>query len=340
MIQVEFSILTTRLKDLSKIGDPLEKLNKVINWEDFREPLEKIIQCKNKTSRGGRPSYDCILMFKIIIIQILYDLSDEQTEFQIKDRLSFMRFLCLSLIDKVPDARTIWFFKEKLSQDNADKILFNEFENILAKSGFLARSGQIVDASIIKAPIRRTGKRDDELIKEGKNPKNWEKWSKAKKAQTDMHARWKKKRNKSYFGYKSHTNIDKEYGLIRKYKITSAAVYDGHSFKDIYIQSSDLPVYGDGAYRSQEIEQFIKDCHGKSNIQWNKPPNKQLCLTKRMCNKINSSIRIAVEHVYAKQKGCMKLFIRTIGLKRATLKIGLANLVYNFTRFEFLKRTS
>ncbi len=339
MLQYKILDLTTKFQKLSEKGDPLEKLNKVINWEHFRKTIKTLIPRKNKGPRGGRPSYDYILMFKIIILQTLYTLSDDQTEYQIIDRLSFMRFLGLSLADRIPDAKTIWLFRENLGENNGIRILFDEFENVLKESGFFAKSGQIVDASIINTPIRRTGKKDNELIKNGKNPKNWDKWPKSKKSQTDMDARWTKKGKRSFFGFKSHTNIDEEHGIIRDYEVTNASVYDGHIFEGIYIKNPKLPVYGDGHYRSQDIENFIKNNRGKSRIQWNKPPNKELSSAKRMLNRINSSIRIKVEHVYAKQKSCMKLFIRTIGLERAISKIGLANLVYNFSRFEFLQRS-
>ncbi|MBU0460772.1 MAG: IS5 family transposase [Nanoarchaeota archaeon] len=340
MIQTGFFDFSERFKALSKMGDPLEKLNKVINWEIFRKPIEKIIPRKNKSSKGGRPSYDCILMFKIIVLQILYNLSDDQTEFQIRDRFSFIRFLGILLTDTIPDAKTIWLFKENLGKNNGVRALFDEFENTLKELGFFAKSGQIVDASIIKAPVRRTGKKDNELIKNGKKPKNWSNWPKSKKSQTDMDARWTKKRNKSHFGYKSHTNIDKKHKFIREYRITDASVHDSRVFEDIY-QHTDvsLEVYGDGAYRSKKIEIFINNCGDKSKIQWNKSPNKKLSVIKKTLNKINSAIRIAVEHVFARQKTCMKLCIRSIGLQRAKVKIGLANLVYNFTRFEFLTRS-
>ena len=160
-----FLILLINLSDISKLGDPLEKFNKVIPWEYFRKLIEEIIPRKNKSSKGGRPSYDYILMFKILILQILYNLSDDKTEFQIMDKLSFMRFLDLSLTDKVPDAKTIWLFRENLGKNNGIQKLFDKFESILIKSGFLARSGKIIDASIIKAPTRQTGKKNNELIK-------------------------------------------------------------------------------------------------------------------------------------------------------------------------------
>ena len=173
MLQYKILDLKTKFEKLSEKGDPLEKLNKVINWEYFRRTIEELVPRKNKGPRGGRPSYDYILMFKIIILQTLYNLSDDQTEYQIIDRLSFMRFLGLSLLDRIPDAKTIWLFRENLGKNNGIRILFNEFENVLKESGFFAKSGQIVDASIINAPIRRTGKKNNKLIKNWRKPKNW-----------------------------------------------------------------------------------------------------------------------------------------------------------------------
>ncbi|MDR3130221.1 MAG: transposase [Treponema sp.] len=96
-----------RLKELSKMGDPLERLNLYIDWEQFREILTLILR-KEPKGPGGRPPFDCVMMFKILILQRLYNISDAQAEYQIKDRLSFMRFLGLSLRDTVPDEKTIW----------------------------------------------------------------------------------------------------------------------------------------------------------------------------------------------------------------------------------------
>ena len=116
-----------RLRVLSKLGDSLEKLNEKINWEIFKPILKKALN-KEAKGLGGRPAYDYVLMFKIIILQRLYNISDDQTEYQINDRLSFMRFLGLELKDKVPDAKTIWLFKEKLIEARISKRLFEKFE--------------------------------------------------------------------------------------------------------------------------------------------------------------------------------------------------------------------
>ncbi len=187
MKESNFTDITIRLGEISKKGDPLEKLNNIINWEYFRNFLERAVPRK-KSSKGGRPAYDHILMFKVLILQSLFNLSDDQTEYQIKDRLSFMRFLSLSMSDTVPDAKTIWLFREKLTKNGRTQELFSELDRMLVQSGFMARSGQIVDASIIESPKRRNLKKEDkEFIKKNEVPSHF---SENKKRQTDVNARW------------------------------------------------------------------------------------------------------------------------------------------------------
>jgi len=104
--QAGFWDIDERYARLSKAGDPLEKLNSVVTWSVFRKPLAKALK-RSDGAKGGRPPFDPVVMFKILVLQALYNLSDDQAEFVINDRLSFMRFLGLSLGDKVPDAKTI-----------------------------------------------------------------------------------------------------------------------------------------------------------------------------------------------------------------------------------------
>jgi transposase, IS5 family len=139
---------------LSKAGDPLEKLNGVVPWEIFREPLVKALK-RSDGARGGRPPCDPVLMFKVLVLQALYGLSDDQAEFQIQDRLSFMRFLGLDLAERVPDAKTIWLFREQLVQAGAMEDLFRRFDGSLCDAGYLAMGGQIVDATVVATPKQR-----------------------------------------------------------------------------------------------------------------------------------------------------------------------------------------
>ncbi|GLR45675.1 hypothetical protein GCM10007880_61930 [Mesorhizobium amorphae] len=143
--QAGFWDIDERYVRLSEAGDPLEKLNAVVAWEVFRKPLGKALK-RSDGAKGGRPPYDPVMMFKIMVLQALYGLSDDQAEFQIQDRLSFMRFLGLGLGDRVPDAKTIWLFREHLTQAGAVDNLFARFDKHLGKAGYLAMGGQIVDA--------------------------------------------------------------------------------------------------------------------------------------------------------------------------------------------------
>ena len=170
--QAGFWDIDERYARLSEAGDPLEKLDAVVPWDVFRKPLAKALK-RSDGAKGGRPAFNPIMMFKIMVLQALYDLSDDQAEFQIQDRLSFMRFLGLGLGDKVPDAKTIWLFREHLTQARAVENLFARFDKHLAKSGYLAMGGQIVDATIVDAPKQRNSDGEKADIKAGKLPDDW-----------------------------------------------------------------------------------------------------------------------------------------------------------------------
>ena len=119
--------LEFRMRKIDSNGDPLKRLNELVDWELFRPVLQQIRNKKRK-SRAGRKPFDVVLMFKILILQSLYNLSDDATEAQILDRLSFMRFLGLSIGDRVPDAKTIWLFREELKTAGIFSELFHEFD--------------------------------------------------------------------------------------------------------------------------------------------------------------------------------------------------------------------
>ena len=186
MGQTGFFDLERRLDALSAKGDPLETIKTTVPWEAFRADIEAVTETKpeERKSNAGRKPYDTILKFKIVVLQSLYNLSDEQTEFLIRDRLSFMRFLDLGLEDAVPDATTIWLFREALVAAGLIDTLFDRFSQHLQAKGYIARGGQIVDATIVSAPKQRNSKDENEAIKAGRTPREWEK-KPAKNAQKD-----------------------------------------------------------------------------------------------------------------------------------------------------------
>ena len=200
MGQLGFYDLDSRLKALSAKGDPLEALEALVPFESFRADIEAVVRLapEERKSNAGRKPFDAVMMFKILVLQTLYNLADEQVEYQIRDRLSFMRFLGLGLEDVVPDATTVWLFREALSRANLVKALFDRFNGYLNAKGYIARGGQIIDATIVSAPKQHNTCEENEAIKAGKTPEGWEK-KRAKNAQKDKDARWTKKNDQSFY---------------------------------------------------------------------------------------------------------------------------------------------
>jgi IS5 family transposase len=352
MFQPGFFDVENRLQALSEFGDPLEKLSSVIDFETFRKTIEQVISFSNK-ERGGRPAWDSVLMFKILILQTLYTISDEQLEFQIKDRLSFQRFLGLRLNDKVPDAKTVWVWRERFKKDNLMGKAFHKFDQDLKAKGYLAMSGQIIDASIVQSPRQRNTKHEKEEIKQGKIPEEWVN-NPNKLAQKDRDARWMVKHSKAkvqgeekavdiaipQFGYKNHISTDKLYGLIRRFDVSAANMYDGRVFEGLLDpENTASSVFADTAYGSKENRDLLAERGLKSEICLKKPKGKVMEKNVKRGNKRRASVRANIEHVFAVQKDKMALFIRTIGIERARVKIGFANLVYNMKRLIFLERS-
>ena len=353
--QAGFFDVDERLKELSAKGDDLERLNAIVDFELFRPDLERAVP-RSDGSRGGRPPFDHVFIFKILILQASHSLSDERTEYLIKDRLSFMRFLGLALADTVPDANTIWTFREALTRATlgekpAIEVLFRSYETALTKAGFLAMGGQIVDASIVAAPKQRNSDGEKCDIRNGRIPEAW-KDQPAKLAQKDRDARWTVKFSKGKpdengapridlavpaFGYKNHITIDREHGLIRTWTATDAARHDGAQLPNLVSNNNTASsVWADTAYRSKANEQHLADNGLRSQIHRKKPAGKPMPVNIARANSAKSKIRSAVEHVFARQKGPMGLIVRTIGIARARVKIGLANIAYNMTRAVWL----
>jgi IS5 family transposase len=270
----------------------------------------------------------------------------------IKDRLSFMRFLELGLADPVPDANTIWSFREALKKADAIDALFARFDAALREAGFLAMSGQIVDATIVAAPKQRNTIEEKKAIKEGRIPEGW-KDKPDKLAQKDRDARWTVKYSKAKprddgslppvdlaipaFGYKNHVSIDRGFGLIGKWTASDAAAHDGARLEAVLDRTNTASdVWADTAYRSAKNEAMLKRRGFVSRIHRKKPKGKPMPKLMRRAKARKSKVRSAVEHVFAQEKGPMGLIIRTIGIARAKVKIGLTNLAYNMRRFVFL----
>jgi IS5 family transposase len=354
--QPGFFDIDERLKRLSDLGDQLEAFAGAVDFEIFRGDLVKALAYSDG-SQGGRPPFDPVMMFKVLVIQAANSLSDERTEFLISDRLSFMRFLGLGLSDRVPDARTIWLFREKLTKAGAIQALFDRFDATLRASGYIAMGGQIVDASLIAAPKQRNSEEEKNDLKEGRIQEDW-KAKPAKLRQKDRDARWTVKFSKAKerpdgskppvdvaiptFGYQNHISIDRRFGLIRKWQATDAAAYEGARLREGLLDKSNTAshVWADSAYRSKANEAFMDENGFVSCVHRKKPKGRPMPRRTAIANGRKSKIRSHVEHVFAEQKSRMGLVIRTIGIARATLKIGMANIVYNIKRLICLEKAA
>jgi IS5 family transposase len=321
-----------RLAKLTQQKDPLVKLKELINWNQFLPILEQIVvkQAKNK---GGRPPFNYLTMFKIIILQRYYNLSDDQTEYQLLDRLSFMRFLDLGLGDKVPDSKTIWCFREKLTKADAIEKLFHTFPDSLQQIGLFIQEGKIVDASFVEIPRQRNTREENKQIKEGQVPKEWQE-KPPKLAQKDVDARWTKKNQASYYGYKDHILVDAGSKLIEKYVVTAASVHDSQVLGELVeVEIKQQELYGDSAYTGPKIEEIVTHCQAINQLHEKGYKNKPLTEAQQASNRHKSKTRARVEHVVGFIENSMHgSFIQSIGISRAKAVIGLMNLTYNICR--------
>jgi transposase, IS5 family len=357
--QPGFFDVEDRLKRLSDLGDQLEAFSAAVDFELFRPTLDTALAYSDG-ARGGRPPLDPVMMFKVLVIQAANSLSDERAEYLVNDRLSFMRFLGLGLGDRVPDARTIWLFRERLTRavlegKPAIEVLFSRFDETLRAAGYIAMSGQIVDATLVAAPRQRNTAAEKAEIKAGRVPAEWQARP-AKLRHKDRDARWTVKFTKAkpaqdgtvpavdlaipVFGYQSHIGIDRGFGLIRTWKATDAAAYEGRWLREGLLDKTNTAgtVWADTAYRSKANERFMAESGFVSRVHRKKPPGRPTPVRTARANGAKSKVRAKIEHIFAEQKSRMGLFIRTIGLERARTKIGLANLVYNVKRLIVLER--
>ena len=329
-----------RLEKISKIKDPLAQLNQFIRWEDFRPIIDKAFPVTDP-SVGGRPPFDRVMMFKILVLQRMYNLSDDNTELQILDRLSFCRFLGLGLHDDVPDSKTIWLFREQLKKHDTIHEIFGLFHEKLQKASLLVRDGSIVDASIVETPRQRNSRDENKQVREGKVPEDW-KDNPHKLCQKDIDATWVKKNGINYFGYKNNVKINNGSKLLDNYVITPTSTHDSDVLEDLLEETdSGLPLWGDSAYTGKRCKEIIDAAEMESLVHDKGNRHAKLSDEQRAINRVKSKTRARVEHVFGFQ--WMNLdgasLLRYIGFDRCAMAIALRNIIYNFFRAIYLIKT-
>jgi len=318
---------SARMERISKLGDTLEQLNSIVNWEIFSPVLNTAIP-RVDNGKGGRPPFSNLLMFKVLVIKRLFNLSLDQTEYQINCRLDFMRFLGLWLGDRIPDAKTIWLYEDLLGKSKTGKELFDLFSEEIEKRGYVTRTGSIVDATFIEAPKRQNTEEQRETLKNGKTPEEWADSEHPQKlAQRDTEATWAKKGEEVHFGYKDTTKVDLESKIITDYRVTTASTNDVKGAEGIFDETDNV-AYGDSAYPSLELPEGVINMFSERAAR-----NHPLTEEQRLNNQGKATLRCRVEHVFA---GMVQMVggtnVRCKNLNRATFNISMLNLLYNMRR--------
>ena len=337
MKQMDFFSYSEMMEKLSECGDPLERLNGVMEWGVFERLISKV-RAKDNLHAAGRPAFDGMMMFKVLVVQSLYNLSDAQMEFQIRDRFSFKRFLGLTPDDTVPDEKTIWLFRQMMTEKKVLEKAFDAFNGFLERVGYKAEKGMIVDASIVEVPRQRNTREENEKVKNGETPASWEE-NPALLRQKDVDARWLRKNGENHYGYKNHVNTDVKHKLIRKCDVTSASVHDSQVLEKLLDPKNEKQaLWADKAYSGEGIEAFLKERGIRSHIHAKKNRDRPLTQTYQEENRRKSKIRARVEHVFGFMATSMKAgCLRCIGVIRARSRLFLQNLVYNMKRFQYLE---
>jgi IS5 family transposase len=315
----------------------LKSLANSIPWESFRPLLDKGYEQERK-SNAGRKRIDPLILFKMLVLQQLFNLSDEELEFQVNDRRSFEEFVGLGVMNSIPDATTVAFFRERLRKAGVIEELFEMFEGYLRSQGLQARGGQIIDATLVPVPKQRNTREENKEIKAGRLPDGWDE-NADRLQQKDLDARWTKKNGISYYGYKNSICIDVDHGFIRRYAVTPANIHDSQMLPRLLDPENEHDfVWADSAYSGECFEDLLNLAGFESLIHEKGARNHPLSDAAKELNRVKSSIRACVEHVF----GCMTMSMggkltRKIGLERNEAWWGLKNLTFNFLRY--LQRT-
>lgn len=333
-----FGRIEKRRQQLEQQKDKLNELREIVPWELFRQSLEQL-EPEERKSKAGRKPIDRLLLFKLLILQQLYNLSDEELEYQTHDRHSFRRFVGIEPEGEVPDAKTIWLFRKRLTDAGLIERLFEEFGEFLHQSGYEAKGGQIIDATLIPVPIQRNSREENKTVKPGELPPEWAENS-HKRSQKDRDARWTKKNGENHFGYKNHINSDVEYEFIRKHSVTDASVHDSQQLSQVLDEANEGDkIWADSAYRSNPVEEVLNEIGYESEIHERGYRNHPLTEEQKERNRSKSQVRAKVEHVFGHYVMSMggKL-VRCIGIQRVRAQLGLKDLAYNLKRYVFWQK--
>ncbi len=250
-------------RKIDTLGDPLAEIESCIDFAALAMEFDRVAP-RPISPQGGRPPFPTETMVRVLVLKRLYNLSDEQVEYQMLDRMSYQRFCGLSQASNIPDRTTVWTFENRIGEAGAQALFDGMNAQLLAK-GFIARGGQIIDATVLPAPKQHMSKDEKGLVGQGATPADW---APAKRRQKDTDATWTKKHGKSHFGFKLSVNVDKKYRMIRKIETGTASIHDSQHFDAVLDENNtNRDVYADRGYPSAGRETKLKETGLRNHIQ-------------------------------------------------------------------------
>lgn len=321
-------------RKLDKLGDPLMAIESCLDFAALSQAVDQAAP-RVSSAQGGRPPYPTETMVRILVLKRLYNLSDEQMEYQLLDRMSYQRFCGLAHASNIPDRTTIWTFENRIGEVGAQALNEGVTEQLLRK-GFIARGGQMIDATLLPAPKQRNSREENKKLEQGEVPANW---NQAKRRQKDTDATWVKKHGQSHYGYKLSVNVDKKYKLIRKIKTDTASTHDSQHFDTILDpHNTSRDIYADRGYPSAKRQAWLKQQGYRDQIQRKGTRNHPLSDCQLGRNHRIAKVRARVEHVFASIDQMGGKLIRTIGQARANFAMTMMAACYNMKRLAYFSK--
>ena len=340
LFEEEFTI-----EALSQMGNPLERLSSLVDFEMFRPVLEDVLLTKECKTPAGRKPIDVVLMFKVIFLQRYYGLGDHQIQYQIIDRTSFRQFLGIHTVAEIPDEKTVWACRDKLSKAGTFDLLFDQFRAYLDSLGLSFNEGKIIDATFVEAPVSATPVKRTSKSKRATaavfgsqriaTPRRRRSASLTSAAtRTAMLAGRRNAVN--HYGYKDHVKADKKTKLIEKYHTTDASVHDSNVIEPLTDEKDKgQDLWLDAGYEGKE--DVVIKCGMNPIICEKGHKNHPLTDEQKSRNRERSHSRCLVEHIFGFVEGAMNgSLVRSIGMIRAKASTALTCLVYNIFRYERL----
>lgn len=316
------------------MGDPLTEIESCIDFVALAAEVDRIAP-RPVSLQGGRPPFPTETMVRILVLKRLYNLSDGQMEYQLLDRMSYKRFCGLAQATNIPDRTTVWVFENRIGEAGA-KAIFDGVTTQLLKKGFIARGGQIIDATLVPAPRQHFTKDDKEQLKVDAMPADWKP---AKRRQKDLDATWTKKHGQSHHGYKLSVDVDKTHKFIRKIVTDTASTHDSQHLDAVMDPANtSRDVYADRGYPSEEREAWLKANGYRNRIQRKGHRNKPLSEAQQRRNHGIAKTRARVEHAFAAIARMGGKLIRTIGQARANFAMTMMAACYNLKRLAYFQK--